>query len=449
MTDDKDNRADEDKREIVDADDLISSMGVGHTVDFQKISMGNPSESLTNQTEEPNSQLLQSPALPVAPTPGTQQTPAEREPRKPQQTSQRLAGLIQKSPIDDRKVPKTMFDESASKHQGSQAQHPGKGPHQDQIQHAQQQDKSQPQDKSRQQDSSQPQEISPAAPLKMLKSKVARTKLFKDDPTPNANSPSKGKKARRASQEFVAKTLLDHNVIIETQSRFGERQKERLEQEISKRQMEPIKIIEPIKPQKKARSCPFTWTEENAKERFKYCSNCQSNIYNFDGLEQAEAEALVFKRENREKFVLYGREDGKFMTSDCPFALQKRNKTIVLVSVCISAVACIIALLILMPKPPAHDPTTDAEKSAPPDTVSSDSEDSETSSQTDGSSQSGNSSTGDASQTNNSSDGAAYHYHEGDPEPSAPKEDSSKNPSENFSEQEQSGDFWQFDPARK
>jgi hypothetical protein len=225
-------------------------------------------------------------------------------------------------------------------------------------------------------------------------------------------------------------------VIIETQSRFGERQKERLEQEISKRQLEPFKIVEPIKPQRKARSCPFSWTEENAKEQFKNCSRCHANIYNFDGLEQAEAEALIFKRENREKFVLYGREDGKFMTSDCPAAIQSRNKTIVLVSTCISAVACIIALLILMPKPPAHDPTQDV----PPDTVSSDSEDSKKASKKP--SKSGSS----AQSSSSPSEGGSYHYHDGDPVPTAPKEDPAKTQTENFSNAEQSGDFWQFDP---
>lgn len=385
MTDDNDNRADKEKREIVDADDLISSMGVGHTVDFQRIAPVSPGESLTaNPIEEQE--------------PASQAEPPLKAPKKPQQTSQKLAQLIQKDPGENRRVPKTMLDPPASKNQ----------------------------------DKAQQQEISPAAPLIMPKSKVPKTKLFKDDAP-------KGKKAKR-EEVPVAKTLLDHNVIIENQLRSGERQKERLEQEISKRQLEPTKIIEPIQAKKKASSsCPFSWSEGNAKERFKYCSTCQANIYNFDGLEQEEAEALVFKRENREKFVLYGRADGKFMTSDCPAAVNKRNKTIVLVSACVGAIALIGAMFILMPKP-THDPTADAPQAAPPDTVLSDSEDSDAKS-------SKSAKSGKSSQSN---DGAAYHYHDGDAMPTvAPKEDTSNQPSASYSDSEQSGDFWQYDSNSK
>lgn len=431
MTEDNESGTDK-KREIVDADDLISAMGVGHTVDFQKISPLAPNERLTDNVAEeapsapePNasqgatpqanpipSAMPVVPGLPVVPgiTRAVSDTPAETpdatqaplEPRKPQQTSQKLAGLIEKGPLETRKVPKTMIDPSASKNK----------------------------------DKAQLQEISPASPIKLSKSKVARTKLFKDAP-----GSSKVKRARRGSQEFVAKTLLDHSVIIETQSRFGERQKERLEQEISKRAMEPAKIYEPIKPQKKASpSCPFSWTEEKSKERFKYCSTCQANIYNFDGLEPEEAEALVFKRENREKFVLYGRADGKFMTSDCPTVKKNLYKTITLVSVSLAAIACIIALLILMPKPPAHDPTQDAQQSAPSNTVSDDSDDDV---DDDDESQSDSTPQSDSSSSSGTNDGAEYHYKSGDPIPSEPPKEEPK--SEDYSEPEQSGDFWQFD----
>lgn len=384
MTDDNDDRADEKKREVVDADALISAMGVGHTVDFQKIAPISPGDSLTGHPSEEQEQPSQA-------------EPPLKAPKKPQQTSQRLAGLIQKDPGENRRVPKTMLDPPSAKNQ----------------------------------DKSQQQEISPAAPLIIPKSKVPKTKLFKDDP----GSP-KSKKARRSSKEIlVAKTLLDHNVIIETQSRSAERQKERLEQEISKRQLEPTKIIEPITAKRKASgSCPFSWSEGNARERFKYCSNCQANIYNFDGLEQEEAEALVFKRENRDKFVLYGRADGKFMTSDCPVAVSKRNKSIVLVSACVGAIALIGAMFILMPKP-THDPTADAPQSAP-DTVLSDSDDSDKKS----------TKSAQSSKSAQSNDGAAYHYHDGDVvTPAAPAQKEENQPAQTYSETEQSGDFWQYD----
>lgn len=222
----------------------------------------------------------------------------------------------------------------------------------------------------------------------------------------------------------VAKTQLDVNLLINVQSHFGERKNERLQQVIANRQLEsPVKPIEPIKSQKKVSSCPFSWTDESVKERFKHCSNCQRAIYQLDGLELEQAEALILKRENRDKFVLYGRPDGKFMTSDCPIAQRKRFQVVGLVAgVCFCIVASVAAFIIM--GPPSLPTVNSSNEVTAPAGAPSDA----------------------ASSESNTSSPGTHHYEAGDPMPvvtpaETPK---SKPPEKTFSDQEQKGEFWQF-----
>lgn len=133
------------------------------------------------------------------------------------------------------------------------------------------------------------------------------------------------------------------------------------------------KAKEPSKPppdkvraDKVASTCPFVWDETDSKEKYRYCSKCQTPIYNFDGMERLEAEALIFNRENRNKFTLYGRKDGKFMTVDCPVQ-ARRNKNLILSLV--AGLALLIgaaALVMLMSPPPQPSETSPAATSASP-----------------------------------------------------------------------------------
>jgi hypothetical protein len=268
------------------------------------------------------------------------------------------------------------------------------------------------------------------------KRKVAKTMLYRKPKKeqelppaqPSAEPPVEKPKTK------VAKTKLDHRLIMNVQSQFGERKNERLQQEIASRQLEPVKQIEPIQAQKMVTACPFSWTDESVKERFRYCGNCQKAIYQLDGLEIEQAEALILKRENRDKFVLYERPDGKFMTSDCPVAQKRRMQIVGLVAgVCVCVAAAVAAFIMMPPSSQSPSPSFSDSSSDPTASVV-------TTTPTDAG---GTSAKSDGSAT---SGGTTHHYEAGDPIPATPPSSgmSTKKPEKTFSEQEQKGEFWQF-----
>jgi len=237
---------------------------------------------------------------------------------------------------------------------------------------------------------------------------------------------------RGSSRQFVAKTLMDHNAILKAQAL---RQKARIEKELAERQKQPVKLVEPIKAQKEVRSCPFSWTEDISGERFRYCSKCQAPVYNLDGLDFAEAEKLIFKRENRKKFVIFRRPDGKFMTSDCPVEKRKRQQFVGAIALCVCLVIVVVSVLIMMP--PSTSVSSDNLFEAPaPDPVSSSnwSEDPPVS--------------GTKSTATKSGEGI-QHYEAGDVLPKEPASsgiDTSKPAPKAVTESEENGDFWEFGP---
>lgn len=255
---------------------------------------------------------------------------------------------------------------------------------------------------------------------------------------------------RRATQ-FVAKTLLDHNAILKAQAM---RQKARLEQEIAKRQAMPPKIVEPIKAQKQVKTCPFSWTDDSTTDRFKYCSKCQRTIYNFEGIEIADAEKLIFTRENLKKFKLYKRPDGKFMTSNCPEANKRTQRIVGVVAICVAIIACIAGAIIMLP--PMPPPTVQSWDEPEPSTASSgeeagssDSQSSSSSSTSQFGTNTGNStdSSGSFTSSDTTSSDTTQHYQEGDTLPDeSPFSglDTKQVEKSPYSNSDQKGDFWQF-----
>jgi hypothetical protein len=262
------------------------------------------------------------------------------------------------------------------------------------------------------------------------KPKVAKTTLYRkpqigpDLPPEDEISPEP---VAEKPKTKVAKTKLDHKLLMSIKSQYGERENERLQQEIFKRELEPVKTIEPIKAERKISSCPFSWTAVSTKERVKHCDKCQKPVYQLDRMELEQVDALILKRENREKYVLYERPDGKFMTSGCPVAHRRRLQMVGLVAaICICVVAAVAASIMMPPPPPPAAATAPAADSAtevmPPATV-----------------------TPNASSASSTSGTSSHHYQAGDPMPVVPTSVPPTNePQKLFSQQEQSGDFWQY-----
>lgn len=174
----------------------------------------------------------------------------------------------------------------------------------------------------------------------------------------------------RKPERFIAKTMIDHNFILATLNVSLEKKQERVAEKLAEKALEPPKPSFPIENFKTAEAgCPWAWDEfDSPKDKVKYCGKCNAIVYNFQGMEMPEAEAMIFKRENREKFTLYKRQDGKFMTQDCPEALKQKKGKMMMILVAVIAVLLIAASFFLAPAP-APAPKQETAPTASDDSV--------------------------------------------------------------------------------
>lgn len=157
-------------------------------------------------------------------------------------------------------------------------------------------------------------------------------------------------------ERFVAKTMLDHSVLSEQLVKSHEKEKMRAAYLAQERANEPQKEFHEVEAKKNATPCSWEWTESGVtRGRVRACDKCQTKVYDFTGMEMPEAEALIFKHESRKKFKLYKRQDGKFMTQDCPVQAQKKRNFVLLVFAAVIVVVVAVACMLLAP-PPAKPP---------------------------------------------------------------------------------------------
>jgi hypothetical protein len=147
----------------------------------------------------------------------------------------------------------------------------------------------------------------------------------------------------------ASRTMLDHEMIWETVEKNVAKEELRVAQEIKEKLAQPAKEQKPIVDFKLASNCPFNWSDTDSKDRVRFCSKCQMQIYNFAGMELPEAEALIFQRENRKEPDLFKRADGKFMTADCPVAMKRRQDFFTLLVGGSILAACAVALMLMLP----------------------------------------------------------------------------------------------------
>jgi hypothetical protein len=163
--------------------------------------------------------------------------------------------------------------------------------------------------------------------------------------------------------------MLDHNILLEAVSNLAARKAARAAELEKERQSKPATPFTPVEADKEAaKNCPWSWSETKGQARFRSCAKCQMCVYNLDGIDMPEAQALIYKRENRRKFTLYRRADGKFMTSDCPVALKHRRDMILISIGGMALLVAAIVITILGPHKPAvvEQETPPAVPSGPP-----------------------------------------------------------------------------------
>ena len=183
-----------------------------------------------------------------------------------------------------------------------------------------------------------------------------------------ASSTSKREQYANAAkrEEHVARTMLDHELILDqlgdSISRIEQKQMEEIKEK--EKEQEEKELTDPISNFKTAKSCPWTWEDTGAHDKFRFCGECDNLIYDFKGMTNTEAEALIFQRENKSKYTLLKRADGKFMTANCPHGAKKMRfvafVTLVVVGL-VSLVVAVSAFIASQPKPqPVQAPAVDS-----------------------------------------------------------------------------------------
>jgi hypothetical protein len=148
----------------------------------------------------------------------------------------------------------------------------------------------------------------------------------------------------------VMKTMLDHAVLRDTVAKVASELEVKVAEQLKERANEPVKPFVAIEKFKPATPCSAVWDKSSEQDRFQYCAQCQLHVYDFSGIELPEAEELILKRENRKNVQLFKRVDGKFLTSDCPVAV-KRKQTLLFAKIGgVLLVLCVLALLLMLPK---------------------------------------------------------------------------------------------------
>lgn len=155
-------------------------------------------------------------------------------------------------------------------------------------------------------------------------------------------------------ESFVAKTMLDHELILnqlsESMQRLEAVQRKEIEEKERELASQPVKERIPVDNFKMAKPCQWQWEDDGFNDPFRYCGLCKQVVYNFDDVDKPEAMALIYQRENQEKPHLFKRTDGKFMTADCPIAVQ-RHRFFTMTGVAVGGIFLFLLLLgLLMPK---------------------------------------------------------------------------------------------------
>ncbi|MBX9937796.1 MAG: hypothetical protein K2Y32_01010 [Candidatus Obscuribacterales bacterium] len=168
------------------------------------------------------------------------------------------------------------------------------------------------------------------------------------------------------TKQPVAKTMLDHDALNLAVSQSFVLKEARIKETIKAKALEPQPQIEPIPCHKKALPCPWKWTEAEGRERFRYCQRCQTPVYHLEGLQTEQIDALILQRENLEKYTLYKRSDGKYMTRDCPEEVKhKREKLMLIAGIAAFALVVVALFVIFPPSPPPPTKTVSEEQDKP------------------------------------------------------------------------------------
>jgi len=258
-------------------------------------------------------------------------------------------------------------------------------------------------------------------------------------------------------QRYVARTMLDTDLIREQLTESIQRMEALAEEEAKRKALEPQPEFIPIDKFEIATPCKWKWNDEEITGHVAYCELCGIQVYNFEGLQLPEAQKIIFQREGKNNPTLYKRKDGKFMTQDCPIETRKqKNIRTIVVAIIAFFLFFVILIPLLSPKTPIGGTPVEPTPSQPPPVQHQTHSTPEDSSGTSGPQSTGTQNapqTGTQTGTAPSSSTApqtapssSHHWEAGDPPPapvvSTPPQPVA--PPDNSPYADESGQFWEY-----
>lgn len=162
-------------------------------------------------------------------------------------------------------------------------------------------------------------------------------------------------KRRKKKEVTVDRTKLDVEACVDFAAKTKAGQEERLREQLETQPPEPAKPFSPIVDFKPATPCGSQWDSMTGSGRIKFCQHCKLQVYDFAKTEMPEAKETIYKQEGKENFSLYKRKDGKFLTSDCPVGVKRKQTMLVLYFV--GAILLIGCAFVIASQPPPPPPT--------------------------------------------------------------------------------------------
>jgi hypothetical protein len=186
---------------------------------------------------------------------------------------------------------------------------------------------------------------------------AAHTESKNSDQAENEDKTSFDKLAQRRKKAApVGRTKLDVEACRDMASKTLSGQESRLREQLESREPEPVVPLQPIENFRMATHCPASWEKMTGSGCVKFCETCKLQAYDFSGMNMPEVQELILKREDKKKFVLYKRKDGKFLTADCPVGIQKKRTLILASTAGALLVLGVFYLLITQPPPQVVNP---------------------------------------------------------------------------------------------
>lgn len=159
-------------------------------------------------------------------------------------------------------------------------------------------------------------------------------------------------KRDKALKQASSKTFLDLDACRDVVGKMFTEKEEKVKEQLAQAVPEAPKPQKHIDQFKKATPCSSYWEKLTGTDKIRFCSLCQLEVYDFTDMEMQEAQDTVWHKEGRRNVPLFKRKDGKFLTSDCPVGLSKRNQFILATVGGGIAVAILLYVLMTMPPPP-------------------------------------------------------------------------------------------------